>query len=637
MEKLCKIIFRHNNTETALEVPSGTALLDAARASGVDIDAPCGGAGVCGKCKVRLVAGSVESEKNRHLSEDEYESGIRLACCSRVVSDAVIEIPDTAGSFRYGIVTADFSTEKEQKTFDAVSDALSALGLPKVQNGYRLLHLTVSEPTLDDTMPDIERVKAAVTEKTGADTIVFSSVFVRKAAYTLRENAFSFALSVEIRPDGSVFVYDILPPDADKICGVAIDIGTTTVTAVLCDLITGRILARASAGNAQIQYGADVINRIINSVKKGGSERLRKAVVDDTLRPMIARMCAHAGVETGSIVKLTVASNTTMNHLLTGCFADPIRMEPYIPTFFETDAFRGRDFSFGVHPDAPVLFAPNVGSYVGGDITAGTLSSRLWSEEKMSLFVDLGTNGEMVFGNSDFMMCCACSAGPAFEGGDVHCGMRATVGAVDSIVIDKDTMEPKYTMIGESDAPEGICGSGIIDTVAELFRTGIISPKGTFIREGERIKHDESGIGRYIIAFSDGVNREIYIDEVDIQNFIRAKGAIFSAVMTMLKSLDMDASMIESIIIAGGIGSGLDIGNAVSIGMLPKIDEECYTYIGNSSLSGAVCMLLSDPAREKTEEIGRSMTYIELSTQPGYMDEFVAACFLPHTDASLFE
>ena len=234
-------------------------------------------------------------------------------------------------------------------------------------------------------------------------------------------------------------------------------------------------------------------------------------------------------------------------------------------------------------------------------------------------------------------MSCACSAGPAFEGGDISCGMRATDGAIEACTIDKDTLEPTLTVVG-GEAPAGICGSGIIDIIAELFRTGAINGKGKFIRENPRILHDEHGMGSYVIAWQKdtGGVKDVVINEVDIDNFIRAKGAIFSATQTMLQSLGFDASVIERVYVAGGIGSGINMKNAVTIGMFPDIPLEHFHYIGNSSQAGAYAMLVSREAREKVFELGRSMTYLELSNEPGYMDEFVAACFLPHTDASLF-
>ena len=255
----------------------------------------------------------------------------------------------------------------------------------------------------------------------------------------------------------------------------------------------------------------------------------------------------------------------------------------------------------------------------------------------LSLFIDLGTNGEIVFGNNEFLMCCACSAGPAFEGGDISCGMRATDGAIEAVTIDKETMEPVLTVIGKQ-KPVGLCGSGIIDVIAELYRTSILGANGKFTREGRRIAWDRHGMGRYILAFASEseTGREIAITEVDIDSFIRAKGAIFSAVDTMLAALEFETDMIDHVYVAGGIGSGINIKNAVRIGMFPDVELEKFSYIGNSSLSGAYAMALSDEARQKAAEVADSMTYMELSTHPGYMDRFVAACFLPHTDAGRF-
>ena len=354
---------------------------------------------------------------------------------------------------------------------------------------------------------------------------------------------------------------------------------------------------------------------------------------------MISNMCRASKSNSKQIYRAAIAGNTTMEHLMMGINADPLRMEPYIPAFFKTNSLFASDVNLAIHPDAHIILAPNIGSYVGGDITAGTLVSMIWNRPEMSLFIDLGTNGELAFGNSDFMVSCACSAGPAFEGGDISCGMRATDGAIEKCTIDPETMEPSYHVIGdEGTKPIGLCGSGIIDVIAALFRAKMVNPKGKFIREGKRIRHDKYGMGSYVIAFEEeaGSVRDVEITEVDIDNFIRAKGAIFSAIRTMLNYLDMDVSMIEEVYVAGGIGSGINMKNAVTIGMFPDIPLEKFHYIGNSSLTGAYSMLLSTAAEKKTYEVARNMTYLELSTVPTYMDEFVAACFLPHTDTAMF-
>ena len=422
--------------------------------------------------------------------------------------------------------------------------------------------------------------------------------------------------------------------------GIAVDIGTTTVTAAMLDLETGRILAKASAGNGQIRYGADVINRIIQSSRPGGREKLQRAVREETLVPLMKSLCAGSGKTPEDITRIVIAGNTTMEHLLVGADAETIRMEPYEPEFLELHGKTAGELGLPARADAAVIFAPNVGSYVGGDITAGVLTTLLWDKDELTLFIDLGTNGELVLGNRDYMLCCACSAGPAFEGGDISCGMRATTGAIEAVKIDAETMEPELSIIGEAgEKPIGLCGSGIIDLIAELFRCGIISPKGRFVKEGRRIRHDQYGGGYYILAFPEesGDGREVSISEPDIDNFVKAKGAIFSATRAMLNGAGLELEDMSQVLIAGGIGSGIDIEKAISIGMLPKMPVETYSYIGNSSLTGACAMLVSDAAEEKVFELGRSMTYMELSTHPGYMEEFVAACFLPHTDASLFD
>ncbi len=425
---------------------------------------------------------------------------------------------------------------------------------------------------------------------------------------------------------------------AENGCGIAIDIGTTTVTGALVSLYDGKVLSKASMGNGQIRYGADVINRIIQSAKPGGKEKLKSAILNETLVPLINGMCLSAGIENNAVNRVVIAGNTTMEHLMVGEDAQSIRLEPYVPAFLELRGKTASDLGIPVNPSAEVVLSPNVGSYVGGDITAGVLASRLWNDEGLTLFIDLGTNGELVLGNADYMLCCACSAGPAFEGGDISCGMRATTGAVEDVEIDKETLNPALSVIGGG-KPTGLCGSGLIAIISELFRCNVISAKGKFQTENNpRVVYDDYGGATYILATAEesGTGRDIELNESDLDNFIRAKAAIFSAVKTMLDSLDIPVGGIEKIILAGGIGKGIDIKKAISIGMIPNIPEECYTYIGNSSLTGACAMLLSDDAEERVFELGRNMTYIELSTYPGYMDEFIASCFIPHTDSSLF-
>ena len=624
-------------TPVTIECNAGDNLLETARRANVAIDAPCSGNGSCGKCRVKLIEGEVESLKSRHISDEEYEAGWRLSCCSKVMGDCTVFVPDIASAYQSRMKTADLSSPKEIAIFEDCQNQLKESGI-SFTNNYRAVVLTMAEPSLDDTMPDNERLTWAIEEATGAEKVEIPFCVMVKLASTLREHGFNVCVKGELRGD-TFKCMEICGPQDTAIVGCAIDIGTTTVTMVLTDLESGKLLAKGSSGNGQIRYGADVINRIIEQGRPGGKKKLQDAILKETLNPIIANLCKTAGISARSILRLSVGANTTMNHLFVGVDAESVRMEPYIPSFFSWEGLLAGDLKLPANPLAPVIIAPNIGSYVGGDITAGTLASGIWDKDEMSLFIDLGTNGEIVFGNRDFLMSCACSAGPAFEGGDISCGMRATDGAVEACVIDKATMEPTLSIIGdEGQKCVGICGSGIIDMISELFRTGIINAKGLFVREGDRVKHDSHGMGRYVVAFPEEseTGREITLNEVDIDNFIRAKGAIFSAIDTLLQSVDMTVDMIDKVYVAGGIGSGINMKNAVNIGMFPDVEQEKFHYIGNSSLTGAYAMVISDEATAKTAEVAANMTYLELSTYPGYMDSFVAACFLPHTDARLF-
>lgn len=620
-----------------IECNAGDNLLELARRANVAIDAPCSGNGSCGKCRVKLVEGEVESLQSRHITDEEYEAGWRLSCNSRVRGDCTVFVPDIASAYQSRMKTADLSSPKEIAIFEDCQNQLRESGIHFVNN-YRAVTVTMAEPSLEDTMPDNERLTWAVQEALGVEKVEIPFCVMVKLASTLREHNFNVTVKGELA-GGAFRCMEICGAEDTAIVGCAIDIGTTTVTMVLTDLASGKLLAKGSSGNGQIRYGADVINRIIEQGKPGGRKKLQDAIIKETLTPIIASLCKSAGISARSILRLSVGANTTMNHLFVGVDAEPVRMEPYIPSFFGWKGLLAGDLKLPANPLAPVMIAPNIGSYVGGDITAGTLASGIWDKDEMSLFIDLGTNGEIVFGNRDFLMSCACSAGPAFEGGDISCGMRATDGAVEACTIDKVTMEPTLSIIGDKGQKcVGICGSGIIDLISELFRCGIINAKGLFVREGERVRRDAHGMGRYVVAMPEAseTGREVSLNEVDIDNFIRAKGAIFSAIDTLLQSVDMTVDMIDKVYVAGGIGSGINMKNAVNIGMFPDVELDKFQYIGNSSLTGAYAMVMSDEAAAKTAEVAANMTYLELSTHPGYMDSFVAACFIPHTDSRLF-
>lgn len=634
---MAHITFIAHGRKTDIQAESGETLLSAAQRCGVELDAPCSGGGICGKCRIRLLSGELDSPRTRHLSDTEYAQGWRLACESRALSDAAVEIPDGAGAYRDRMKAADLSSAGEFALFNDARQRLETAGFA-FDSGLRVLCVRVDPPTAEDSMPDNERLARALMALTGASRVTYTCRALKRLARTLRTSEFDVRCVVRHSEDDAR-VLDVLPSgDASPVAGLAVDLGTTSVAALLVDLQDGSVLAGGSIGNGQIRYGADVIGRLIESGREGGEERLRQAVVEETLLPLMRALCKAAGVAPEDVYRASLAGNTAMNHLLLGLYADPVRTEPYVPSFFHCDDLPARDVGLSLHPDAELILAPNVGSYVGGDITAGCFASLLWNDDALSLLVDLGTNGELVLGNREFLICCACSAGPAFEGGDISCGMRATDGAIDSMRIDSETWVPSYTLIGNAEQPAGLCGSGLIDCVAELFRHGVIDARGRFRQAHERVRFDEHGMGSYIIAFREdtGAPRDIALTEADIDSFIRAKAAIFSATMTMLAAVGMSPDMLDHVYVAGGIGSGIDMDNAVAVGMLPDIDRSRFRYAGNTALTGAWAMLSSRQCRERVDALACEMAYLELSREPGYMDAFVAACFLPHTDAALF-
>ncbi|MDR2418704.1 MAG: ASKHA domain-containing protein [Treponema sp.] len=636
---ISKVLFRvEDGAEMELEVSADESLLDAAKKAGIAIDAPCSGNGTCGKCRVKVIGGKVESANQRFISPDDYANGWRLACASQAESDLTILVPAAARAYKNRIKITELQTGRDKTAFEHFREELRNMGYldstPKTQDsGIELLPVNIGQPSPDDPLADRERLLRGIAEKRQsqpAETVNLSLYALRKLPRILRESSFACTCVLRQETGGGYRILDVFPAsEAPVLAGFAIDIGTTTIAAVLMNIQTGKVLATGSEGNSQIRYGADVINRIIESTRPGGLERLRKAISEDSIIPLLRGLCHSARIPPEQIYRVAIAANTTMTHLFLGVYPDNLRLEPYVPAFFQTGQLRCVDSGLEAHPDAELILSPAVGSYVGGDISAGVFSSMIFKKKTYSLFIDLGTNGELVFGNDEFLMSCACSAGPAFEGGDISCGMRATDGAVEACRIDDASMEPTLTVIG-NEKPRGLCGSGLIDMIGELFRCGIINARGKLVREGKRIRHDEYGMGTYTIA------QNLSITEGDIDNFIRAKAAIFSAIRTMLALLDFSMEAIEDVYIAGGIGSGINVQGAIRIGMLPKLPTERYHYIGNTSLYGAYASAVSCGAARKIAEIAQSLTYLELSAHASYMDEFIAACFLPHTNGALF-
>lgn len=634
---MAKVFFKSHNKEVQCEV--GENLLDLARKADIFIDAPCNGSQSCGKCKVKLLDGKCDTEKNIHISDYEWEQGYILACATKVTEDIVVDIPSKLSSSMHGMKIEGSDKKVDKDLFDRAKKLIDDNGISYNTN-IEKKYIELEAPSLDDNISDVDRLERQVRQDFGIEGIDFRLDILRKMPKVLRENNFKVTLTY-VRKKNKITILNIESGNREgELYGLAIDIGTTSVVVCLVNLITNEVIEKASSGNAQIRYGADVINRIVFAVRKDNLEIMRKAIVEDTLNPLIESIYEKTGIDKNNVIRAVISGNTTMSTLFLGIYPDYLRLEPYIPPYLKSPRLMGEDVGLNINQSALIYLSPNVASYVGGDITAGVLSAGIWASEENTLLIDLGTNGEIVFGNKDFMMCCACSAGPAFEGGGISCGMRASAGAIEKVSIDKDTLEPKLTIIGDCN-PIGICGSGIIDLICQMLLKGVIDRRGKIQKDlnNRRVRFNEHEIGEYVLAFKDdyeGLENDLVVNEVDIDNFIRAKGAIYSGASVLLESLGMDFEVIDKVYIAGGIGNNLDIENSILIGLLPDVDRSKFQYIGNSSLVGSYLALISSDAKHKLEEIGSQMTYVELSVYPTYMDEFVSACFLPHTNIDSF-
>lgn len=633
---MIKVNFTSHNK--IVECNEGDNLLDIARNADIFIDAPCNGNISCGKCKVKLIKGQVDTQKTRHIKDEEWEQGYVLACNTKVIDDIEIEVPSKLSSSMHGMKIEGSDKKKDKEVFDRAKKIIEENNFEFKTNIVKT-YIELDEPTIDDNISDIDRIERHVRNSLGYDEIDFTIELLRKVPQVIRKDNFKVTITY-VKKQNKITILNIESGNTEnKLYGIAIDIGTTSVVVCLVDLYSKEIIDKASSGNAQIKYGADVIHRIVYSTKKNGLKELRDAIVEETINPLLESIYTKNNIDKDNVVSLVVAGNTTMASLFLGVYTDYLRQEPFIPPFLKSPKLIGKDIGLNVNDSAYVFLAPSVASYVGGDITAGVLSAGIWSSEENILFIDLGTNGEIVFGNKDYMMSCACSAGPAFEGGGISCGMRASNGAIEKVNIDKDNLKPDLTTIGNA-KPVGICGSGIIDLICQMLITGIIDRRGKIHRDidNERIRFNEHEIGEYVLAFKEeyDLENDITVNEVDIDNFIKAKGAIYSGASVLIESLGMDFSVVDKVYIAGGIGNNLNIENSILIGLLPDIEREKFVYIGNSSLVGSYLALISKDAKNKLIDIGNEMTYVELSVYPTYMDEFISACFLPHTNIEQF-
>ncbi len=629
-----KVTFLPYNTH--IMMATGESLIRAALEAGVHINASCGGDGVCGKCRVMIEQGRVEGGISEHLSQEDRDKSYRLACNTNVVEDVVVRIPvesaiDTSALLRK---SPRQTARIQQMNLDDIKE--QGLFVPPKEKYY----LELSPPSAGDNLPDVSRLVSHLRTQLNERGLEISLPVIRKIPSVFREQDFNVTVTIArpVRSSGKNKIINVEPGDTtDHNYGVAMDIGTTTIYGEVVNLITGEVLAEAGKFNGQISYGEDVISRIVYAEKPEGLEKIHQVVID-TVNQVLAKIIKKSGVDRHNISVLTLAGNTTMTQLLLKVEPRFIRRAPYVPASRIYPRIKAWELGIELDDHVTALVYPQVSSYVGGDIVAGVMGSGMYRTEKMSLFLDIGTNAEVVIGNKEWMACAACSAGPAFEGGGIEFGMRAAKGAIEDFSIDPETLEPMIVTIGNV-RPKGICGSGLITMVAILFEMGVINNQGKFDRDlGTPRIRKTNDVWEYVLAYKDEtqIDRDIVINEIDIENLIRAKGAIYSGCMTLLAEVGMGPDDIEQIILAGGFGSYVDLEKAMVIGLLPEIDADRVIYVGNASLLGARMSALTNRIREEVVGATNMMTNFELSETLSYMDNYVAALFLPHTDVDRF-
>jgi uncharacterized 2Fe-2S/4Fe-4S cluster protein (DUF4445 family) len=597
---------------TRVRVPPGVTLFDAASWHGIAIDSTCGGHGTCKKCKVKVESGTVPVTPldARAFAPDELRDGWRLACRVVTAEDLRVTVPPLV-------------TRPKAAT---VGVGRQVILRPAAQKRY----LELSEPDLSDQRTDLERVLGAVDDlELRADLHA-----LRRIGRVLR--AADWKVTAVIVDDVLV---DVQPGDTtDRVCGIAFDLGTTTVVATLLDLTTGTPLAVASMLSKQQPHGADVITRIsavmLDPVKLGQLTGL----AHDTMQQLTSEVCGQAGVDPADVLEIAVAGNATMTHLALGIDPEPLGVAPFIMSTRRWPEVLAADLGVAVHPRARAVVFPSFGAYVGGDITAGLLAAGMDRDRRTRLFIDIGTNCEIVLGNRDWLVGTAAPAGPAFEGAAIRCGMRASDGAIEVVTMTPD--DASLTVIGDA-PPAGLCGSGLVDAVAELVRIGLIDPSGRFVAEADAAavapglagRLTTLGQERVFVLHWQGepgdVARSVYLSQRDVRELQFAKAAIATGWAILLEEADLAPGDVQQVLLAGSFGSYLSPASAIRLGLVPRLPALRVVSAGNVAGEGAKMALLSMRERAGALALLEEVRYVELSDRADFNDRFVGQLPFP--------
>ncbi len=624
-KKKCVVRFEPSGLKTKVFI--GITLLEAAHKSGIYLSSICGGDGYCGKCKVIINEGQFQSRPTTLLTPEEVRENIVLACQTKVLSDMTITVPKWH-SLEAGKILTDGDAERFRNLGGETEITDFELD-PLVQKFY----LEMTPPSIDDHTADHERLYLAIREKIDAPMIQTGFRVLQKLSPLLQSSDYKVTVTVG-RRGGTTEVVDV---EGGHHCkrsfAVAVDLGTTTVVAHLINLTDAATIDTEATYNSQMNFGEDYIRRIIYAEENNAFDEMQNRIVHD-VNDLIMTLAVRQKIDFQDITACICAGNTAMVHFLLNLDPTRIRREPYIASAGFVPPIRAAEAGIQINKRGLLFCLPGVAAYIGSDIVAGVLATRIYTKEGISLFADIGTNGEVVLGNKDWLICASSSAGPAFEGSGVKHGMRAGAGAIEKLAILADGSIELKTVGNKH--PTGICGSGLLDTLAELYINGIIDRTGRFIIDNNsRLTQGDEGL-QFQLAPAKNEHQEIVITQADIDNLIRSKAGVFAAIRVLMDATQIKPEDLDAVYLAGGFGNFLNTKQAIVVGMLPDVPLEKIHFVGNTSIEGAKTVLLSRRALETSERIAQSMTYFDLMSHPTYMEEFIRAKFLPHTDLSLF-
>ncbi len=615
------------------EISEAKTVLEASRELGVEITSLCGGMGSCGKCKVKIEEGSFEKygitslhqhfsqfteEEGKFIQEKERDEGYRLGCAARIQGDVMIFIPEESrGGNKMARKAA---TERSIELKPAIG----------------LYFLELSPPTFHDPLGDFDRLKKALIERYHLDASIdidYSTLL--KLSHTLRQGDWKVTVAIWMEKE----IIDINPGKVHDFYGLAVDVGTTTVVGYLCNLQNGRLIATETMTNPQVTFGEDIMSRITYTVTHPeGLERMNRAIVNG-LNRLVQTITGRCGLSPEDILEMTMVGNTAMHHLLLKIDPKYLGISPFPPAIHQSRNIKARELGLEIHRSGNVHILPLEAGFVGADNVGVLIAEEPYNEEEIVLIIDIGTNGELVMGNKERLVSASCATGPALEGAHIKFGMGAASGAIEKIEIDSQTLEVRFKVIGkegwntEIENPEakGICGSGIVDGIAELYKNGLIRKNGQFRMDIQsprfRIFH---GHPEFVIAWKDetSIGKDITLTQQDVRNVQLAKGALYTGAKLLMKKLGIEK--IDKVILAGAFGSSIDTAEAMVLGMFPDSDLKNVYAVGNAAGDGARITLLNRDKRGEAEEVAKKVEYIELTIEEDFQKEFIESLHIPH-------